>query len=268
MEEEDKAPEQLYLESLVANLTGWRDPRARLAKAFKDDEFILFGQSIVPLDPKARLSPRIEILVRMREEEKNLTPPGTFIPFLEYYDMMPVLDRWVVQHAILWWKSKGGAQAPALNINLSVETLLEPSFLEFVVEQMGKAAMPGAALCFELEAMDVASHAQKARAAAEKLEPTGCGIAIAGFGRDLVSFGALKMVAAAGMIKMDGALVREIRRDPVALAKINSIQGVCNGAGIPSVAVFVEDPETLQMLRVAGVTYAQGYGVARPDALN
>ncbi|OGA22025.1 MAG: hypothetical protein A3I02_07655 [Betaproteobacteria bacterium RIFCSPLOWO2_02_FULL_67_26] len=266
MAKQDKAPEQQYMESLVGSLTDWDDPEARLAQAFKLDEFILFGQRIVPLDPKANLPPRLEVLIRLREEEEHLMPPGAFIPVLEHCDMMPALDRWVVEHAIQWWQSKGG-QAPALNVNLSVETLIDPSFPVFVQRQMRKAAMPGDVLYFEVEAVDVVTYPQKSRSAADKLRAAGCRIAIAGFGRDLVSFDALKEVSA-GMIKVDGGLVMEIHRDPVALAKIKSIQGVCAKVGIQTVAEFVEQQETIEKLRAIGFNYAQGYGVARPEPLN
>jgi Amt family ammonium transporter len=180
--------------------------------------------------------------------------------------MMPVLDRWVVDHAIQWWQSKGG-RAPALNVNLSVETLVETVFPAYVQRQLRKAAMPGDALYFEVDAVDVMTHAQKARGAADKLKALGCRIAITGFGRDLVSFEALR-TASAGMIKVDGGLVMEIHRDPAAFAKIKSIQGVCAKVGIQTVAEFVEQQETIEKLRAIGFNYAQGYGVARPEPLN
>ncbi len=41
-----------------------------------------------------------EILIRMSEEEDNLIPPGTFLPFVEKYKMMPRLDRWVVRYVL------------------------------------------------------------------------------------------------------------------------------------------------------------------------
>ena len=260
-----KDPSEKFLESFVGSLTGWDDPKARLEHAFAHDEFILYGQPIVPLDPGAWLPPRVEVLVRMQEEERNLTPPGTFIPYLEYYQMMPRLDRWVVEHAIRWWQGKG-AGCPALNINLSVETLTEPTFPGLVGQCMGNAGMRGETLCFEVEAVDVATHAQNSRVAAEKLRALGCRVAISGFGRDLVSFEALKTVGA-GMVKVDGGLVRELHRDPVAFTRVKSIQGVCGKAGIQTVAEFVEERETQDKLREIGVNYAQGYGIGRPEAL-
>jgi EAL domain-containing protein (putative c-di-GMP-specific phosphodiesterase class I) len=201
----------------------------------------------------------------MHEEEKNLTPPGAFIPYLEYYDMMPRLDRWVLDHALQWWQSKG-AGAPALNVNLSAETLVEPSFPGFVGQHLGNAGMRGEALYFEVEAAEIASHAEKSRGAADKLRALGCRVAVTGFGRDLVSFEALKTVSA-GMVKVDGGLVRELHRDPVSHARMKSIQGVCVKAGIQTVAEFVEEPQTMEILRGIGVSYAQGYGVGRPEAL-
>jgi EAL domain-containing protein (putative c-di-GMP-specific phosphodiesterase class I) len=39
-----------------------------------------------------------EVLVRLREEETALLPPGEFLPAFEHYGMMPQLDRWVRAH--------------------------------------------------------------------------------------------------------------------------------------------------------------------------
>src|SRR5262245_59674081 len=98
----------VYLESLVAQVSGWSDPEARLREAFAEDEFLLFGQSIEPLDGAKKLPFRLELLVRLPEEEENLTPPGAFFPALEACGMMPVLDRWVIAHAAAWWRDRKG----------------------------------------------------------------------------------------------------------------------------------------------------------------
>jgi len=266
MDKKIPEPDKLYLESLVATLTGWNDPEARLTRAFEEDEFILFGQPIVPLDPKSDLPPRVEVLIRLREEERNLTPPGAFIPFLEYFDMMPLLDRWVIGHALDWWRSTGNAQKPVLSVNLSAITLGEPGFPEYVGRLLIDRKAPGQALCFELAHGDLTADPALYSKAARQLKSLGCSFAVTGLGSDSVSFQTLRTIPAS-LVKIDGAIIREIHRDTLALAKAKSLRQVCQKLGIHSVAEFVELPETRRLLHEIGVDYAQGYGIVRPSPL-
>jgi EAL domain-containing protein (putative c-di-GMP-specific phosphodiesterase class I) len=258
--------ERLYLESLTATLTGWNDPEARLHQAFENNEFMLFGQSIVPLDAAKNLPSGLEILIRLHEEEIHLTPPGAFIPILEYLGMMPELDRWVVEHAAGWWRGRNGVPNTALHINLSPETLERPDFPAFVVQQLRFGGLRPDRVCFELMGSEIAAGSQESANSIESLKATGCWFAVAGFGRDLISFDALRAVGA-NVVKIDGAIVRELDKDPVALARLSSIQRVCSKAGVLTIAEFVEEPETLAKLRELGVDYVQGYGVAKPESL-
>lgn len=260
--------ERRYLESLVSALTGWNDPEARAERALEENEFLLFGQALVPLKEDGDLPSYIEVLIRLQEEEHNLTPPGAFLPVFEYLGMMPALDRWVIEHALQWWRSESDARNMMLSINLSADTLAVHDFPKFVEDRLRKLDVPPRVLCFELSATEVAVAAMPVDRAAKKLNALGCQFAIASFGRDSASFGALKAVQAS-LVKIDGGIVRqmEMHRDPVALTKIRSIQEVCRKAGIRTVAEFVEQQGTLKLLREIGVDYAQGYGVSKPGPL-
>jgi len=261
-----EATQQRYLESLVGTLTGWNQPEARLSRAFENDEFMLFGQSIVPLDARRNKPFRLEILIRLREEERNLTPPGAFLPILEYFDMMPALDRWVIEHAASWWRARDGVPNTVLNINISADTLDSTDFPGFVEGQLKACGLAPGAVCFELSGHEVASGSGQALAAATRLKALGCEFAVSAFGRDAISFDALRMVGAS-MVKVDAAMVRESHADEVALTNVRSIQRMCSQVGVATAAEFVELTETLDKLRGIGIDYAQGYGVARPEPL-
>jgi len=98
------------------------------------------------------------------------------------------------------------------------------------------------------------------------LRQLGCSIAVGAVGRQTISFKAIQTVSA-NFVKLDGALVRELHRDPVALAKAQAISRVCQSAHIRTIAEFVEEQETLERLRAIGVDYAQGFGISRPAPL-
>jgi EAL domain-containing protein (putative c-di-GMP-specific phosphodiesterase class I) len=256
----------VYLESLVAKVSGWSDPEARLREAFAEDEFMLLGQSIVPLDAVKQMPFRVELLVRLLEEEVNLMPPGGFFPALEACNMMPTLDRWVVARAAAWWRERNGIAKTVLNVNLSPETLDESDFPEFVQAQLRECRMPAAGFCFELPVTDIASASPAFLASVEKLKATGCGLAVTGFDRDSVSLDALRMTGAP-VVKIDGSMVRTVSEDPDAYSRVRSIHRLCSTAGVITIAEFVERPETVSKLREIGVDYVQGYGIARPEPL-
>src|SRR6185503_5926175 len=116
-----------------SELTGWADPVARLRQAIEKDEFALFCQPILTLAPEGGY-PMGEVLVRMREEEKALLPPGDFLPVFEHYRMMPQLDRWVVRHAAKHLAQ--GSRIAAFTINVSGQTLDDAEFPRFVAGQL------------------------------------------------------------------------------------------------------------------------------------
>ena len=86
------------LERAESELAGWSDPVTRLRQALQKNEFELYCQPIVALTTRDQL-PMAEVLVRLREEERALLPPGEFLPAFEHFGMMAQLDRWVVFHA-------------------------------------------------------------------------------------------------------------------------------------------------------------------------
>src|SRR5262245_56452602 len=178
MSQQGGAARPAYLESIAAKVSGWSDPEARLREAFADDEFMLLGQSIVSLDGTKHLPFRLELLVRLMEEEVNLQPPGAFFPALEACGMMPLLDRWVVARAGGWCRDRNGARNMVLHVNLAPQSLEDEDFTQYVLAQVLECQMPAAAFCFELPVTDVASASAQYLSSVEKLKAAGCGIAV------------------------------------------------------------------------------------------
>ena len=72
---------------------------ARVTRAAEDNRLELFFQPIVPLDARGG-RPFHELTVRLRDDDGQLVPPSEFIPAAERYNVMSVIDRWVVGQAI------------------------------------------------------------------------------------------------------------------------------------------------------------------------
>jgi EAL domain-containing protein (putative c-di-GMP-specific phosphodiesterase class I) len=263
----DDSGNAMYLSSLTEELSGWGNPRERIRQTIRDDGFDLYAQDVVAL--QAQADPRLmrELLIRMRDEEQNLVPPGTFLPIAERFGMMPDIDRFVVRKAIAIraaaGKSAAAAPYPVLCINLARATIEDRSFPEFVARALRQSSMPGTGLCFEIAETDALECLAEASRFAHELKPLGCRFSLDGFGRSGIGFDHIKALPL-DFLKIDGSIVLQILRVPEALAKVRAIQRVCKVIGIRTVAEMVESTESQEKLRALQVDYAQGFGIAQP----
>jgi EAL domain-containing protein (putative c-di-GMP-specific phosphodiesterase class I)/PAS domain-containing protein len=257
----------LYLRSITEDIMGEvDDPRAKLKHAMEKDEFLLFVQKIQPIAPGENKD-CYEILLRLKEEEDNLLPPGGFIPIAERYGMLSQLDLWVVNRLIRWCSDQrqaaAGWQAPIFCINLSETSILNATYAQSVKEALARTQFPGGVLCFEIGEPEALNHHPEVASLIETLKPAGCRFTIDAFGSNRVSFTYLRGLPI-DFVKIDGNIVHNIVRDPGELAKARAIHRVCHTIGVKTIAESVEQEETLNLLRDIGIDYVQGFGIAAP----
>ena len=138
-------------QTIETELAGWNEPVERLRQALAKDELALYCQPIAALTGAVRF-PMAEVLIRLREEEKALLPPGEFLPIFEHYKLMPDLDRWVVRHVVQHLAR--GSRIPRFTVNLSSQTLEDKAFPTAVAMELVSAGVRGTALNFEIGEAD------------------------------------------------------------------------------------------------------------------
>jgi EAL domain-containing protein (putative c-di-GMP-specific phosphodiesterase class I) len=262
----------LFMQKMDGELLGWDQPAARLREALDGDDLVLWAQPVVRLGPDPGFGRRAaaggsmaEVLVRLREGGSRLLPPGDFLPAFEHYGMMAELDRWVLSHALRRLGAGGGGTR--LSVNVSSQTIEEPGFGDFVAAQLRLASVDAAALVIEIHENDALDRPGEAERFAAGLKGIGCGLLLDCFARRSVSIAPLKSLRA-DYVKIDGTVVRNIRRSEGASAKLKAILRACASAGVEVIAECVEDDEILSALRLLKVGYAQGFGVGRPQPID
>jgi EAL domain-containing protein (putative c-di-GMP-specific phosphodiesterase class I) len=65
-------------------------------------------------------------------------------------------------------------------------------------------------------------------------------------------------------IKIDGEFILNIHQDKKDRAFVKSIVALAKELGVYSVAEFVENEDTLNLLKEMGVDYVQGYYIGKP----
>lgn len=269
-EEEDVGEtfQTLYDDSLVGELSEWKNAADRIRSAIQSDEFRLYGQSIKSLQSDEYAL--CEIYIRMLEEEVNLMPPGAFLPLAEQHGLMPDIDRWVVTNVLKHVAARRRADPAWVVVghcvNVSMDTIRDPYFPDFVRAKLALFDVPGEALCFEIEERDVSAEPVDAAHMVQELARLGCPSVLCGFGHDKVSFVILKELRV-GFLKIDSSIILQVLRERSALAKLVAINRVAHTVGIKTIAEFVESDEIIAKLQEVGVDYAQGLGISSPKPL-
>jgi len=247
----------------VPEIADWPEPVARLRQALDKDEFVLYGQPMRALR-EAGTEPMAELLVRLQEEEKALSPPGEFLPVLEHYKMMPELDGWVMRRIIR--RLSSASQAQRFSINVARQTLEHAQLPKLFAERIKFTGVRPASIMFEIDESELLHCAPAVAAFAKQIRVAGGGIVVDGFGRKSLSFAPLEALRP-DYVKVDGTIIRGLLKSPVCARRLDAILSFCRPRKVGLIAECVEEDEVLARLKQLGVDYAQGFGIARPRPL-
>lgn len=231
--------------------------QARLREALRRDELELYMQPIVALERPGEWRMG-EVLIRLRQEEKALLPPGEFLPAFEMFGMLPQLDCWVLRKVL-----QREARGRRFSINVSGPTLEHEALPALFAE----LAPPRGALLFEIEEADIVARPQAAQRFCETIRARGGGIVVDGFGRRSLSFASFAALRPE-FLKIDGALTRPLPRDPSCAQRLEAIRRLAEALGVGLIAESIETEDVLLQLDALGVKYAQGYGIRTPEPMD
>lgn len=262
-----------YIQVFDANdrdLTQRRDQMhwaSRIRRALDEDSFVLYSQAIVGLSKQVRHQ---EFLVRMLDKG-NIVAPGLFMPAAERFNLMPLIDRWVIRHAFahvqkLLLRGETGEQ-DLFFINLSGSSLSDEAFFAYVRQCLEEFALPQRKVCFEITETTAISNLEAASAFISEIRDLGFLFALDDFGVGMSSFAYLKAIPV-DVLKIDGGFVRNILNDPMDQAIVEACNNIAHSAGLITVAEFVENKDIENRLREMGVDCGQGYGIEKPRPLD
>ena len=186
-------------------------------------------------------------------------PAASFIQVAERSGMVQGLDRWVVAHALelLAEREKAG-QPVSLHINLSGVSITDLSVLEFIERRLDEGDADPKRCTFEITETARAHDYNAAATFADRLTEFGCQVAIDDYGAGFGPFHYLKAIPF-DLIKIDGAFIRDMPNSDADQLTVQAIVQIARGLGKTTIAEYVQDDETTDLLRDYGVDMAQGY---------
>jgi diguanylate cyclase (GGDEF)-like protein len=240
-----------------------------LREALRADDFLLHAQPIVSLADTSVVC-GYELLLRMRGKDGNTVSAAEIISAAHRYQLMPSIDRWVVQHAmrkLAPHRTTLMLRGMCMSINISGQSIGDPEFLSFLAQQLSRSGLAPSSVMIEITEQTAIAARGDAAVRLRNLRSRGWRIALDDFGTGTNSLSNLKELPVA-RIKIDGSFVLDLLTSRRSAATIKAIVQLAKGESIDTVAEFVETPAIAQKLRALGVDYAQGYAFGKPEPLD
>ncbi|MDY0049854.1 MAG: EAL domain-containing protein [Halothiobacillaceae bacterium] len=239
----------------------------RLLVAIEQESFEPWVQRIAPLRDGET---HAEVLIRMLDINGSPAAPATFLPAAERFQLMPRIDRIVFSKVLtaLGCRLREGRDWPAriVSLNVSGETFSDPGWSAFFELMLAQTEVPAERLVIEITESAVIEHTDEAVAFIDRMRNSGVAVALDDFGAGMSSFGYLRRFRA-DYLKIDGQFVRHVAERREDQAIVETMVELAQRFGMETVAEFVENDATIDVLRRLGVDYVQGYRVHKPSPL-
>jgi diguanylate cyclase (GGDEF)-like protein/PAS domain S-box-containing protein len=209
---------------------------------------------------------KYEILLRMKDEEGDEILPGQFLPAAIKNNLMNTIDRWVIDHAfeILAERRQNGHDTTFF-IKLSGITLVDETLLPWISQQLKKYRLQGNAVVFQLSEEDTTKYLKNAKQFCHNLGELHAGFCIEHFGSSQHPFQVLQHLKVT-YLKIDGKLMHNLASNQENQEKLQILTEKAEKLGIPTIAEFVEDANSLAVLWQSGIQYIQGHFLQKPEA--
>jgi diguanylate cyclase (GGDEF)-like protein/PAS domain S-box-containing protein len=240
----------------------------QMQTALHENRFELATQPIIATGTGSESGPAVEVLLRMPDEHGRSANSAEFLRPAERYQMMPQIDRWVV-NAALSAIGAGEIKLPgkrSCSINLSGQTLGDEGFLPFVVDALDHSGVTPASICFEVTETTISTNVQQAQRFIEVLHGIGCEFALDDFGNGLGAFSSLKHLPV-DYLKIDGMYTRNLMSDQVNQEMVSAMIKLARTLEFRVIAEQVEQQEDFDWLRDHGVDFVQGNFIEPPAML-
>ncbi|PZR33809.1 EAL domain-containing protein [Caulobacter segnis] len=213
--------------------------------------FSLAFQPVVTL--ASGLAHHHEVLVRFEDGAS----PFAMIKMAEEFDLIEELDKAVVEQVVKRL-AVNTDRSLRLAVNISGRTIGSDTFIDEVGRLLARFDEAKGRLIFEITETSEIDDLAFANQNIQALRAMGSMVCLDDFGAGSASFAYLQRLNL-DIVKIDGRYVRELADNSRDGAMIRHLVQMCRDLKIRTVAEMVETPEVEDIVRNAGVDFAQGW---------
>ena len=201
-----------------------------------------------------------DVLVRMVDTQGKEVLPSEFMAAAERNDLLKNIDRWVVGASLAFAAQR---RPQCLFVRLSKDTARDATFVEWLDGHIRSTRAEPQRVCFQVTE-EVAASFPQVRVLAGALRQRGFRFALESFGSGRDPQALIQSVPL-DFVKLDGALVQGLARDPQLQQRVRALVDSAKKRNIQTIAERVEDANTMAVLWQLSVQYIQGYFVHAPE---
>lgn len=229
-----------------------------IMSALDDNRMRLVLQPLI--NSTTRKADLYECLLRMQKPDGSILSAGEFIPFAEQFGLLRLIDKRTLELSVALLRKHPRL---SLSVNVSSMTTTDQDWLSTLQNLADNDRSLTKRLILEITETKVIDDIDHAIAFVDTLREMGCRVAIDDFGAGYTSFKNLKHLPV-DMVKIDGAFVKNLSVDSSDRIFIKTMVELAETFGMETVAEWVGDAETADILTKAGITYLQGFHFGLP----
>ncbi len=237
--------------------------KQKIEDALDDDRFLLYFQPIMNIEEQS--ISHYEVLLRMQDAEGNIHSPAIFIEVAEQTGLIHRIDHYVLEKGIIKLAELTQENRNlTLSLNLSAHAMVDNELIPLLKHLLHTHNANPNQLLFELTETAAVGDITQARHLMNEMQELGCRFSIDDFGSGFASFRYLRELPV-DMVKIDGMFITHITENNDDRLFVEALVTVAQGMGKKTIAEFVENAETLALLKELHVDYAQGYYIGKPQ---
>ncbi|WP_297506367.1 EAL domain-containing protein [uncultured Caulobacter sp.] len=199
-----------------------------------------------------------EVLVRFEDGGS----PFPMIRMAEEFDLIEELDHAIVEQTIKKLANDHERKLK-LAVNISGRTIISETFIDHIGRLLAKHGEAKGRLIFEVTETAAIDDLPRANRHIQSLRGLGSLVCLDDFGSGSSSFAYLQQLSL-DIVKIDGRYVRELADNGRDGAMVRRLVELCRDLNIRTVAEMVETVEVAEIVRQAGVDFAQGWLYGKP----
>ncbi|WP_320921889.1 EAL domain-containing protein [Hungatella sp.] len=234
-----------------------------LKREFAENHFLVYFQP--KISSENRLIVGCEALIRYTPQPGVLITPSEFLPLLEEFDTVSLIDFYVFRFVcsrLKAWQDQGRQIFP-VSVNFSLRTLREAALSERLLAICNQFGIPAGYLEIEITEKVHNEENLNIKQLITELQNAGFTVTLDDFGTECANVVLMSEVSF-DALNLDKSMVDHITTNSRNRAIVESISEVCLKLGIRMVAEGIESEEQFAVLRACGIDLFQGYLFSKP----
>lgn len=239
--------------------TGWHE---RLQNVLLHSQTLPYFQTLIGL--KNQSEKIREVFLRIPDTEQGVLRPGAFMPAAERFGLMGEFDKQMIRKVAEVLAVQNDPNL-VFSLNLSEQFIDDENIVPFLKSIIDDHHVSPKHFIFELPEQHIVRNIDRLQFIIPALSELDFRFAIDDFGAGFASFNYIKQLPV-HFLKINSSLIERINENHIDRILVHSIVEIAIDLNMQTIAKFVTDNESIDMLKKVGIDYVQGNFIAYPAA--